>query len=48
MAEDAKANPPIVRGDTAVKDIGAVVDFVLARRNIAARQPARLVVGHRR
>ena len=34
MAEDGKANPPIVRGDTAVKDIGAVVDFVLARRNI--------------
>ena len=27
-------NPPIVRGDTAVKDIGTVVDFVLARRNI--------------
>ena len=34
MAEDGKANPPTVRGDTAVKDIGAVVDFVLARRNI--------------
>jgi pimeloyl-ACP methyl ester carboxylesterase len=34
MAEDAKNNPPIVRGDTAVKDIGTVVDFVLARRNI--------------
>jgi pimeloyl-ACP methyl ester carboxylesterase len=34
MAQDAKANPPIVRGDTAVKDIGAVVDFILARRNI--------------
>ena len=34
MAEDAKANPPIVRGDTAVKDIGKVVDFILARRNI--------------
>ena len=34
MAEDAKINPPIVRGDTAVKDIGTVVDFILARRNI--------------
>ena len=34
MAEDPKANPPIVRGDTAVKDIGTVVDFILARRNI--------------
>ena len=35
MAEDAKNNPPIVRGETAVKDIGTVVDFILARRNIA-------------
>jgi pimeloyl-ACP methyl ester carboxylesterase len=35
MSEDAKNNPPIVRGDTAVKDIGTVVDFILARRNIA-------------
>jgi pimeloyl-ACP methyl ester carboxylesterase len=34
MAEPAPSNPPIVRGDTAVKDIGTVVDFVLARRNI--------------
>jgi pimeloyl-ACP methyl ester carboxylesterase len=34
MSEDAKANPPLVRGDTAVKDIGTVVDFVLARRNV--------------
>src|SRR3954452_11512062 len=34
MSQDPKANPPIVRGDTAVKDIGTVVDFVLARRNI--------------
>ena len=34
MARRPEANPPIVRGDTAVKDIGAVVDFVLARRNI--------------
>lgn len=35
MAEDPKNNPPIVRGETAVKDIGTVVDFILARRNIA-------------
>src|ERR1700754_2204019 len=34
MSEDAKNNPPIVRGDTAIKDIGTVVDFVLQRRNI--------------
>jgi pimeloyl-ACP methyl ester carboxylesterase len=34
MDEDPKANPPIVRGATAVKDISAVVDFILARRNI--------------
>jgi len=34
MAEDGTKNAPIVRGDTAVKDIGTVVDFVLARRNI--------------
>ena len=35
MGEDAKNNPPLVRTDTAVKDIGTVVDFVLKRRNIA-------------
>ena len=34
MADDPKNNAPIVRGDTAVKDIGTVVDFILARRNI--------------
>jgi pimeloyl-ACP methyl ester carboxylesterase len=34
MSEDATRNAPLVRGDTAVKDIGTVVDFVLARRNI--------------
>ncbi len=34
MGEDAAKNAPLVRGDTAVKDIGTVVDFVLARRNI--------------
>jgi pimeloyl-ACP methyl ester carboxylesterase len=34
MSEKPEANPPIVRGDTAVKDISAVVDFILKRRNI--------------
>jgi pimeloyl-ACP methyl ester carboxylesterase len=34
MADKPDANPPIVRGTTAVKDIGTVVDFILARRNI--------------
>jgi pimeloyl-ACP methyl ester carboxylesterase len=34
MAEDAKNNAPIVRGETALKDIGAVVDFIRARRNV--------------
>jgi pimeloyl-ACP methyl ester carboxylesterase len=34
MADKADANAPIVRGDTAVKDIGTVVDFILARRSI--------------
>ena len=27
-------HPPIVRGDTAIKDIGAIIDFILSRRNI--------------
>jgi len=35
MSEKPEANGVIVRGDTAVKDIGSVVDFVLKRRNIA-------------
>jgi pimeloyl-ACP methyl ester carboxylesterase len=35
MGEDATKNPPLVRNDTAIKDISTVVDFVLARRNIA-------------
>jgi pimeloyl-ACP methyl ester carboxylesterase len=34
MDEKPEANPPLVRGDTAVKDIGAVVDFIFKRRNI--------------
>ncbi|HYW63191.1 MAG TPA: alpha/beta fold hydrolase [Bradyrhizobium sp.] len=34
MSEKPEANPPLVRGDTAVKDISTVVDFILKRRNI--------------
>ena len=34
MDEKPEANPPLVRGDTAVKDIGTAVDFILKRRNI--------------
>ncbi len=34
MAESPDANPPIVRTDTAVRDISTVVDFILKRRNI--------------
>jgi pimeloyl-ACP methyl ester carboxylesterase len=34
MDEKPDANAPIVRGTTAVKDIGAVVDFILKRRGI--------------
>jgi pimeloyl-ACP methyl ester carboxylesterase len=34
MAQKPDAHPPIVRGDTAVRDIEAVVDFILRRRNI--------------
>src|SRR5262249_9625906 len=34
MAERPDAHPPIVRSDVAIRDIGAVVDFILKRRNI--------------
>ena len=34
MSEAAANNPPLVRNDTAIKDISTVVDFVLARRGI--------------
>jgi pimeloyl-ACP methyl ester carboxylesterase len=34
MAAPSEANAPIVRSETAVKDIGTVVDHVLARRGI--------------
>src|SRR5437588_11532745 len=35
MDEKPEANAPVVRGETAVKDISAVVDFILKRRGIA-------------
>jgi len=35
MSEKPDANPPIVRTDTAVKDISSVVEFILKRRNLA-------------
>jgi pimeloyl-ACP methyl ester carboxylesterase len=35
MEEKPGANAPIVRGDTAIKDIGSVVNYILKRRNIA-------------
>ena len=34
MAQPPAAHPPIVRSDTAVRDIGVVVDFILKRRDI--------------
>lgn len=34
MADKPEANAPIVTGETAVKDIGSVVDYILQRRNI--------------
>jgi pimeloyl-ACP methyl ester carboxylesterase len=34
MAEKPDAHPPVVRSDAAVKDVSAVVDFILKRRNI--------------
>jgi hypothetical protein len=46
MSDKPEANAPIVRGDTAVKDISTVVDFILKRRNIARLRFARLVVGY--
>ena len=35
MSDKPEANAPLVRGETAVKDIGSVVDFILKRRNIS-------------
>src|SRR3954470_13968096 len=34
MGDEPSKNPPLVRNDTAIKDIATVVDFVLQRRNI--------------
>lgn len=34
MNEPPMNNPPIVRTDTAVRDVGAAVDFILKRRNV--------------
>jgi pimeloyl-ACP methyl ester carboxylesterase len=34
MAEKPEANPPIVRTDTAIKDVSTVIELILARRNI--------------
>ena len=34
MGQPPQDNPPIVRTDTAVKDIAAAVDFIIKRRNI--------------
>src|SRR3954452_11826583 len=34
MAQAADAHPPIVRSEVAIRDIGAVVEFILTRRNI--------------
>src|SRR5262249_29953053 len=34
MSEPAEANPPIVSTEVAIRDVGAAVDFVLARRSI--------------
>src|SRR3989440_5300849 len=35
MAEDAKAHPPLVRGDVALRDIDVVVELIRKRRGIA-------------
>jgi pimeloyl-ACP methyl ester carboxylesterase len=35
MGQPAEQNEPIVRGEVAVKDVGAAVDFILKRRGVA-------------
>jgi pimeloyl-ACP methyl ester carboxylesterase len=35
MADRPEANPPLVRGDVALRDIDAVVNFILKRRSIS-------------
>lgn len=42
MSQPAGANPPIVRGETAVADIAAVADFIRERRGL----PRLVVLGH--
>jgi pimeloyl-ACP methyl ester carboxylesterase len=42
MDQSPGANPPIARGTDAVKDVGAVVDFILKRRDI----PRLNLIGH--
>lgn len=39
MADKPEANPPIVRGEPAAKDIDTVVDFILQRRSIPSLNP---------
>ena len=34
MDQPAESNPPIVKTDVAIKDVGAAVEFILRRRNI--------------
>ena len=42
MAEKPEANPPLVRGEVAPRDIDAVVEFIRKRRNI----PRLALIGH--
>ncbi len=35
MEQPAHINPPIVRADTAIRDVGSAVDFILTRRGLA-------------
>ena len=41
MAQPAGANPPIVRGETAVADIAAAAAFIRQRRNLPRRRSSR-------
>ncbi len=45
MDEPAQNNPPVARTPDAVKDITAVLNFILKRRSIPQAQSARLVLG---
>ena len=46
MSQPPEANGPIVRGDTAVKDIGSAVEFHSQAPQHRPAQFARMVVGH--